>query len=58
MYCASFINFIITNKRTINVTKVYHQSVSLYNPHSYMFQHFHIIIREFYNSALLSYINS
>jgi len=36
---------------------VYHSSVPLHNPHSYMFRHFHVIIREFHICALLSYIN-
>jgi hypothetical protein len=36
---------------------VYHSSVSLHNPHSYLFRHFHVIIREFHICALLSYIN-
>jgi hypothetical protein len=36
---------------------VYHNSVSLYNPHSYMFRHFLVIIKEFHICALLSYVN-
>jgi len=49
--------FILTNKCAINITSIYHNSVSLHNPHSYMFQHFHVIIREFHICVLLSYIN-
>jgi len=36
---------------------IYHKSVSLCNLYSYMFRHFHVIIREFHICALLSYIN-
>ena len=49
--------FIITNKCTINITGIYHNTVSLHNSHFYMFRHFHVIIREFHICALLSYIN-
>ena len=44
--------FITINKCTI----IYHNSISLYNVHSYMFWHFSVINREFYICALLSYV--
>jgi hypothetical protein len=56
MYRASFIIFIITNKCTINIIKVYITTVALCNLHSYMFRHFLVIIRAFTTNALLSYI--
>jgi len=37
---------------------IYHNSISLYNVHSYMFRHLYVILREFRICALLSYINS
>jgi len=49
-----FLFFIITNKCTINIIKVYITTVSLCNLYSYMFRHFCIIIREFTAIALLS----
>jgi len=49
--------FIITNKFTVNVAKVYNTKVSLYNLYCYTFQHFHIVIRQFHICALPSYIN-
>jgi hypothetical protein len=36
---------IITNKCTINIIKVH--ITAMYNLYSYMFRHFHVIIREF-----------
>jgi hypothetical protein len=36
---------------------IYHNSVSLHSPRSYMFRHFHVTIRKFRVCALLSYIN-
>jgi len=50
--------FIVTNKCTICITNVYITTVSLYNLYSYMFRHFHVIIRECHICALVSYINS
>ena len=35
----------------------YHNIVFLYNPHSCMFPHFHVTIRQFHMCALLSCIN-
>jgi len=43
MYRTSFIIFVITNKCTVNVTKIYHNSVSLHNPQSDMLRRFHVI---------------
>ena len=50
--------FNITNKYTFNITSIYHNSGSLHNPHSYMFRHFHVIIRECHICPLLSYLSS
>jgi hypothetical protein len=33
---------------------IYHNSVSLYNAHSYLFQHLYVILREFNVCALLT----
>ena len=44
--------FITTNQWTI----MYHNSISLFNIHCYMFRHFYVKIRKFYICALLSYI--
>jgi hypothetical protein len=48
--------FIVTNKCTINIIQVYITTVSLCYLYSYLFQHFHVIIREFTTNVLLSYI--
>jgi len=54
-----FLNFfIITNKCTINIIKIYITKISLCNPHSYMFPHFHVTISQFTANALLSYTRS
>jgi len=55
MYRASFIIFIVTSKRTSNTMTVYILAVCLYYLYSYMFRHFHFIIREFTTNSLLSY---
>jgi hypothetical protein len=47
---------IITTKCTINTITVYITKVSLCNLYSYIFRHFHIVIRQFTANALLSYI--
>jgi len=46
---------VITNKCTINVITVYITTVSLCDLYSYMFRHFHVVIRKFTANALLSY---
>ena len=50
--------FIITNKCTIDTITVYIKTVSLRNLYFYMFRHFHVVIRQFTATALLSYIRS
>jgi len=37
--------FVITNKCTLSIIKVY--ITTMYNLYPYMFRHFHVIIREF-----------
>jgi len=54
IYLFVFFAFIATNKYTF----IYHNSIFSYNIHLYMFRHFYVIIREFYFTALPSYINS
>ena len=49
--------FIITNKCTINIIKLYITTVALCNLYSYMFRHFHVIVREFKTNTFLSYIS-
>ena len=46
------------NIKRILDTNIYHNSVSLYNAHSYMFQHLYVILMDFYICASLSYIDS
>jgi len=48
--------FIITNKCTMNIITVYITTVSVCNLYSYLFQHFHVTIRQFTTNVLLSYI--
>jgi hypothetical protein len=43
--CIFYYFFIITNKCTVNIKKVY--ITAMYNLYSYMFQHFRVIIWEF-----------
>jgi hypothetical protein len=50
-----FIIFIITNKCTFSIIKVYITTVALSNLYCYMFRHFHVIIREFKTNAFPSY---
>jgi hypothetical protein len=50
-----FFIFIITNKCTMIITKVY--MTTIYNLYSYMFRHFHVIVRDYYISVSLSYTN-
>ena len=45
--------FFTTNKCTI----IYHNSISLCNVYSYMFRHFYVIIREFYNCTFCAFLS-
>jgi len=50
---AYFIIYYFNQQMHNYIIKVYITTVSLCNLHSYMFQHFHVIMREFTTDALL-----